>query len=324
MKKNLQFTMHNLQLAIARLFIFINIVFISNLSYSATIAVSQPAAAPAGSGIQIKKASAVVEQKQENPIAAGTGTNLIGTAINLFQGIQTLQNQELALSKDCAPTNADVEYVNKMVKEYAKIANETADDMRRALTNADYNESCRYKDTVGVPNVNVCYDAFDGSNEVSNAGGVYTPIEIWGLYPKASESVHKCPQTNPSCTPSQEIYYSNIYEIYSRMGWTDADLLPDELSTHAKLMEKRDRCDPTELKRKKQELTGALITSTLSGVGTQQNTGNAIGQVTGLLGNISAGGGGSQGTMNGVTQSGLQMLPLLLEGGGGTGGGLLK
>jgi hypothetical protein len=252
----------------------------------------------------IKKASAV-EVQEQGKMEAVTGQNLVGTALGLVSGVMSLKKQEQALSEQCAPSGSDVEHVNKMVKEYAKTGKQTAEQMRESLQVKTFDKDSAGKDcfksSVGVEGINLCYQVFSDKDN------------IWNEYPVA-DSIKKCPPDKPDCASKDEKYYSNVYEIYGVMNWSEDDLLKDELSTHAKLMKKAEECSPAEIKRKKQELTGSLITSTLGGIGQKQGTGNVMGQVSGMMGSMNSGGGGAMGAVSGIGSLATGMLPSLLGG----------
>jgi hypothetical protein len=248
----------------------------------------------------IKKAAAVAEQKQTGADAAA-GTDLVGTAIGLFAGFQNLKKQEEALSNACAPSDQEIAFVNQMIQQYAMIGERSGSEMFSSLPPKEFTLGCAYEDTVAEgEGVTLCYDAYtDGKDDA-------TKRPIWYLYPKASKAF-KCPPDKPNCDTKDKRYYSNIYDIYGAMGWSDADLTPDELSAHSKLMAKIEECSPEVLKRKKQEMTGSLITGTLGSIGKKQNTAGIMQQVQGMSQN-SAGGG----AMGGILQVGGGLLPGLV------------
>jgi hypothetical protein len=250
----------------------------------------------------IKKAAAVSEQTQTG-VDSAAGTDLVGTAIGLFSGFQSLKKQEEALSNACAPSYSEVAFVNQMVQQYAMMGERSGNEMFSSLPPKEFNLGCTYKDTAGEGDgVTVCYDAFVDKGP------------IWYLYPKADRAL-KCPQDKPNCDTKDQRYYSNIYEIYGAMAWNDEDLLPDELSAHSKLMAKMEECSPAVMKRKRQEMTGSLITGTLGSIGQKQNTGGIMQQVQGMTQNGTGGG-----AMGGILQVGSGLLPSLVGANAGAAG----
>lgn len=243
----------------------------------------------------IKKASSV-QEKQQDKMDAVTGTNLAGMAIGLFAGIQALKNEEKAMSQSCAPSIADRDYVNKMMREYAKTGQKTSKEMLAALGAQASDGWCSYKEYVRTGQGEKCFDLMVGSDDDGR---------IWYGYPSATEGFQECPPDKPNCKDKK--YYSNVYEIYAVMNWTDADLLPDELSTHSKLMAKAEECAPEVIARKNRERAGNLITGTLGSIGQKQNTAGTMEAVGGLMQGMGTNGLGGLGTV------GLQMLPGLLN-----------
>ncbi|MDR1027078.1 MAG: hypothetical protein LBL46_01540 [Rickettsiales bacterium] len=254
-----------------------------------------------GGGIAIKKADAVVEQKQD-AMGSLNASSLIGTAVNLFAGFQALKQSTTALDANCAPTQAELDFVNKMVKEYAKTGKESQAVMFASINkDVGYQEHCDFATNVGVDGLPQC------------AGHLDDKDKIWNLYPKA-EMKKKCPPANPQCVAKEEKYYSNIYDIYGEMAWSESDMLPDELSAHSKLMAKAEQCSPAAIKKKKAELTGNLITGTMGSIGKQQNSGDVMGAVSGLMQSSSASGGGIMGGVSGLGSMGMSMMPMLMGG----------
>ena len=251
-------------------------------------------------GIKINKGPAVQEQQQEKMDAA-TGTNLIGTAMGLWSGYQALKQQDMALTEKCAPTTAEAAHVNKMVEEYAKTGQMSADKMFETLKVGKCGTGEKFITRVGVEGLNACYAVRDDKDK------------IWSGYPKA-ESDSKCPDAKPGCGKDVK-YYSNIYEIYNLMGWTDKDMLPDELSAHSKLMAKAEECDPRVMQRKRQEMTGGFITGTIGSIGQKQNTGGTMGVVSTLTQTMSQGGGGANSAIGGIGALAPSLLTPLLGGG---------
>jgi hypothetical protein len=251
-----------------------------------------------GGGIKIRKASAGEEKKQDT-MEAATGTNLVGTAIGLFQGFKALSENTKALSDACIISGDELTYINKMVREYAKTGKQTADEMMVALSPT--------KTACGGGN------SFISTATLGNESSVcYKGVADEGIakgYPVA-EAGRECPPDKPGCNKTKDgKNYSNGYKIYEAMGWSDADLLGDELSLHAKLKEKIPRCDEDALKRQQKELTGQFITSTIGGIGQKQNTGQVMDQVGGLMQGMGAGGS----PLTGIGQMGMGILPGLMQ-----------
>ena len=259
----------------------------------------------AGAAVTINKAPSVKSQPKQDTATALTANSLIGTAIGLVGSVQSMKQQQLALAAGCAPSSSDVTFVNEMVKEYAKTGKEKASEMINRLLPNGNSPHCKFIDTAGVKGGKVCYSTYDATSDDS---------EIWSGYPKA-ESDRKCPPEKQDCADKDKKYYSNVYEIYNAMGWSDEDLLPNEVSNHSRIMAKMEECSPEILKRKNQELQGQLITGALGGIGQKQNTAGTMVGVSSLVQGMGGGGGG---VVSGLSGLGTQMLPTII--GGGLGG----
>lgn len=256
--------------------------------------------ASTGGGLKIQKAGAVKETPKEEGVEASIGTNFIGTAIGLATGIMQIKDAERGLTSGCAPSQSDVDFVNKMMQEYAKMGRETPRQMIDKLSGANTeSENCSYNSWAMTQQGAVCYERFSEEGK------------IWNKYPKASRlSSAICPPDKSGCAEKDKRYYSNAYEVYGYMGWSEADLMSsEEVSNHAKLMKKIEECDPAVLKKKKQEMTMGLVTNTLGGLGQKQNTGGVMEQVGAMM--QTSGGGGSN-PLGSLAPMGMSMLPGLL------------
>ncbi len=219
--------------------------------------------------VNIKKAPSVSTKKTS---AAESATSLLPTVIGLVGSVKTLQTQQQQLSADCAPTSDEISTVNDLVKEWAKLGETSAEAAASGLgqlRNGGYQGCLEYDDG------DACYETFVSSADKDT---------VWENFPKVS-SGKKCKDGNSkNCTS-----VSNIYDIFERIPFTDADYTKAEAKKIAKLKEKAERCAPSKLKAAKAELLGGFVTQTLSSVG--QTTGAA--GTAGVLGAVTSLGGGS-------------------------------
>ena len=257
-------------------------------AFAASIAAaSASAGSSGGGGITIKKAGAVKEQPQEK-MDAFTGTNLAGMAIGLVAAVQSMKKEERGMNESCKPSTEQVNFVNKMMKEYAKIGQNPADKTKEAV-GAPASGNCGTYENYVLSGMGgeICYDVFKDPTDDEN--------RIWAQYPKAAQAVRACPKNKPGCAEPDKKYYSNAYEIYAQMGWTEADLLPDELSQHAAVMRKVEDCSAESLNRKQKEMAGNVITGAIGTLGKKQNTAatmqTAMGVVAGMDAPTGLGGG---------------------------------
>ncbi len=229
----------------------------------AVISVSQAA-------INIKKAAPVATKKADKVESA---TSLLPTVIGLVSSVQTLNARQQQLSADCAPTSDELNTVNDLVKEWAKLGEVTAESAQSGLgkkwedgystciNNADKDEAC--------------FDTFHSDADKDT---------VWQGFPKAS-STSKCEDGNSKkCTT-----VSNIYDVFAKIPFSDDDYTRAEAKKIGKLKEKANRCSDTKLKAAKRELLGGFVTQTLGSVG--QSSGAA--GTSSVLSAVSAMGGSS-------------------------------
>ena len=203
--------------------------------------------------VNIKKAAPVAAKKTD---AIESATSLLPTVIGLVGSVKSLNAQQQQLSADCAPTSDEIKTVNDLVKEWAKIGDTSA-------TNASYGLGgiCpgQYESFIRVADDNeTCYESFSAEEDKGM---------VWENFPKASYG-KKCDESNKNCEN-----ISNIYEVFAKIPFGDADYTTQELTKVTKLREKSARCAPAKLKAAKRELYGGFLTQTLSSVG--QSTGAA-------------------------------------------------
>ena len=205
--------------------------------------------------VNIKKAAPVTAKKAD---AAQSATSLLPTVIGLVGSVKNLQVQQQQLSADCAPTSDEINTVNDLVKEWAKLGETTADSAASGLgtKSEDGYSTC-------IENADEkddgCYDTFHSSADDGT---------IWENFPKVS-STKKCKDgKSKNCTT-----VSNIYDIFEKIPFGDADYTKSEIKKIAKLKEKAERCSPSKIRAAKRELYGGFLTQTLSSVG--QTTGAA-------------------------------------------------
>ena len=229
--------------------------------------------------VTIKKA-APVATKQADKMASAT--SLLPTVIGLVGSVKSLSTQQQQLSSDCAPTTDELNTVNNLVKEWAKIGDTTAESARSSMGevpcsgNEESNSGGAYETFIKEHDDDeTCYESFTSKADEGT---------VWYKFPKAS-SGSKCDDNNKNCT-----YISNIYDLFAKIPFTEEDLTKSELSKITKLKEKSERCAPGKINAAKRELYGNFLVQTLGSVG--QSTG-AVGTGSVLEAVSSMGGSGS-------------------------------
>lgn len=227
------------------------------------------------SAVNVKKAAAVSTQKASGVESA---TSLLPSVIGLVGTVQQLNAQQQQLTAECAPTSSEIEFVNELVKEWARIGDSDANSLmmgvtecapltyKEFMTSADKNEACFVK-----------YDAGQGY--------------IWDGYPKASMA-EICPVdgNKKNCK-----YVSNIYDVFGKISFGDADYTKREAQQVARLREKYQKCAPEKVSAAKRELYGGFLTQTLGNVG---QTSGAAGTADVLNAVSSIGGSGNIGNIS--------------------------
>ena len=244
--------------------------------------------------VTIKKASNVTKQQAAPKMESAT--SLVSTAINLASGIKTLNQQVNALSAECEPTSAEINFVNNTIKEFAKTGSITLDEVRSSLgrepcSNPNGGYQASIKTAAMIDDSPICFDSF---KEASDLG------TIWEGYPRVGTAKY-CEDGSNTCTKNQKSA-SDIYEIFNLISFTEADYTPDEFKLATSLVSKVEKCSSAKLDQAKKALWGSFITETIAGVGQKQNTGSIMDAVSGVISNSNS--GGLSGIMGGVQSLG--------------------
>lgn len=232
----------------------------------------------------IKKAAPVATQKQEAGGLLG-GNSLIPTALGLVTNVMTLSKQQTALTKECEPTSAEVEFVRKLMQEWARAAG-ARPDMGGRIACADGRSYANDVRTLGEGML-PCYNSFN------------TSVDRWQIYYNYPYpgSGYKLKDPSAPDNDNNRIRMSDMYELFDKIGFTEVDLLASEASQYAKLKERALECSPAKLAAKQKELWGNMLTSVIGGMGQKQDSGNVLGQVGGIM---QQGGGSPLGVLGGV------------------------
>jgi hypothetical protein len=217
--------------------------------------------------VNIKKAAPVATKKAN---ATETTTSLVPTVVGLVSGVQNLQAQQKQLVADCTPTSDEINTVNDLVKEWAKLGVTTADSAKSGLGDRDCTDA--FLDHLEFDDDNEkCYELFSTEADKET---------VWYGFPKVSYG-KKC-KDGKNCT-----VVSNMYDIFEKIPFSNDDYTKAEARKVANLKEKAERCSDSKIKAAKAELYGGFLTQTLSGVG--QSTGAA--GTTSVLDAVSSMGG---------------------------------
>ena len=205
--------------------------------------------------VNVKKAAPVATKKTNAVESAGS---LVPTVIGLVGSVQALNAQQQQLSADCAPTSDEINTVNALVKEWAKVRTHKASEASSGL-GSECSSSSNYSDTsykyfmeTAYKN-ETCYLTFSSNADVSR---------IWYGFPKAS-TASVCDVNNAKNCKN----VSNVYDIFVKIPFGKDDYTKSEVQKIAKLIEKSERCAPSKINAAKREMWGSFLTQTVSGVG---------------------------------------------------------
>lgn len=234
-------------------------------------------AMPAMAAVSIKKAAPVA--MQQTSVQDGAG-NLLGTVATLATGVMALTKQVNELNSECQPTSSERDFVDKMMKEWAKTGVATADEVANKLGQEACREGNSYRESVkdaieyGDREL-ICFDTFD------------TKDTIWKRFPRVGEATY-CDDGTENCSKKKQKKTSNIYELFALITFTEADFTTDELKNYSKLKEKMEKCSGTKLADAQKALWGDFLVKSVGGVGQKTSTDSIMDAVSGFVG---AGGG---------------------------------
>ncbi|MBO4672129.1 MAG: hypothetical protein J5608_00560 [Alphaproteobacteria bacterium] len=239
----------------------------------------------------IKKAASVTAQEKSGLESITSGSLLPGV-IGLVSGVSALTKQQKELEAECVPTGTEIEFVNDLVKEYAKIGEKTAKEMfgteGECLAGYTYKQSVADNKPVKA---DTCYaDAFHDT----------TDKPIWNGYPKAEVAEYCADGSLDMCSGSKRKKVSNIYEIFDQITFSEEDLTEAEASKYQKFKEKIEKCAPTKVASRKKEAYVGFVQNAISSAGQKTNTGTVWEAVGGMT--QSGGLSGVQNLLPAVTQ----------------------
>lgn len=255
------------------------------LCFIAGLLVTQNCATAA---ITVKKAASV--EKKETK-AQDIGASLLPTALSLYQTVQQLNQQQQELSAECEPTTQEINWVNNMIKEWAKAGGSLQSGAKVGGMGPCGGGSSSYRDSI-ENNVRfdgeICYDRFESDADKST---------VWFEYPKASIATYYIVDGEYQDTgkAKDKKVASNIYDVFNLIDFNTQDYTADEAAMANKLTAKLEKCAPAKLQAKKAAMWGDFVMNAVGGIGQKTNTGSIMETVSGL---VTSGGG-----MGGALQS---------------------
>lgn len=243
----------------------------------------------ADAAMQIKKAAPVAVKESASGLEGGA--SLIGSVLGLVGNVVEMNSKQNALTADCIPSTAEMNFVDATMKEWAKTGQMTAEQAKAALKR----EPCSSMNCYALEvqsNGNVAglapkYNVFVGPG---NDG------YVWEGFPKTGKGTY-CKSGAISCSGSDLITMSDTYDLFNLIDFGPADYTPTEATMAAKLLNKVENCSSAKLSMKKKEMWGEFLTTTMGNLGQKTNTGDIM-QTVGSIGN--SGGAGALNSIGGI------------------------
>ena len=243
--------------------------------FAATVSIM---VAPAARGaVAVKKAAPVEAQS-----ASGTSgaASLLPAVMNLVSNVQQLNAKQKALTAECVPSNAEINFVNNTMKEWAKTGAMSADDVVRQLHRTPCSGGRGYEMAVrqyaGTDMMDsICFDNFATDSDKDM---------VWYKFPIVGNASYCADGSYSGCAAKDKKQVSDIYEIFNLIEFSEADYTRQEATMAAKLIAKIENCSSAKLSAKKKALWGEFITDTLGSVGQPTNTGAIMQAVGGISG----------------------------------------
>lgn len=216
--------------------------------------------------ISIKKAAPVATK--QSSITDNTGS-LVGTVLGLVNSVKQLTQQQKALTAECIPSNAEINFVNNTVKEWAKTGAKTADEVQTALgmkrcttPTGGYQANVRIAEGADEKDM-LCYDWFGGSG---NEG------MVWEKFPMAVSTYYCTDGSLTTCSDKYKQYVSNIYDVFNLIDFDTTDYTQQEAKMAGVLISKIENCSYAKLNAKKKALWGEFLVDTVGNLGQKTNT----------------------------------------------------
>lgn len=226
--------------------------------------------------VTIKKAAPVATKQTS---VADAGASLVPTVIGLVSGVKQLTQQQKALTAECIPSSAEVNFVNNIIKEWAKTGARTADEVQASLgmkrcatATGGYASTVRIAEGTDERDL-ICYDWFGGSG---NDG------MVWEKFPMAVSTYYCTDGSLTGCSDKYKQYVSNIYDVFNLVDFDTTDYTQQEAKMAGVLISKIENCSYARLNAKKKALWGEFLIDTVGGLGQKTNTATIMQTVSGV------------------------------------------
>lgn len=246
-----------------------------------------------------KKAQAV-SVKEDGLSSSGLGASLLPGVIGLATNVIQINKEQKELSAKCEPTSREVDFVNKMVKEWAMAGavNPLSSNDKKCNTTGDvdtYKTWVRDNYESANDESEMCFEIFKETGDKEDA--------VWNGFPKASLTEYCSDGSDYSdCSSGSKRKATNMWALFNMIDFTEKDYTVEELTQAKSLLEKVENCSTGKLAAKKREAFSGLVMDSINNMGTQTNanTGSVMEMVSGLA--TQKGVGGIGGIANMATQ----------------------
>lgn len=230
----------------------------------------------AAMAVSIKKAAPVATKQASAKDNTGS---LVGTVLGLVSSVQQLSQKQKALTAECIPSSAEVNFVNNTIKEWAKTGAKTADEVQSSLgmkrcttATGGYESTLRIAEGTDEKDL-ICYDWFGGSG---NDG------MVWEKFPMAVSTYYCTDGSLTGCSDKNKQYVSNIYDVFNLIDFDTTDYTQQEAKMAGNLISKIENCSYAKLNAKKKALWGEFLIDTVGGLGQKTNTATIMQTVGGV------------------------------------------
>lgn len=246
------------------------------------------------SGVSITKAPAVATKKASVQDASAT---FVPTVLNLVSNVQQLNQKQKQLTAECIPTSQELQFVNNIIKEWAKTGAATAEEIEQGRMNGmrrcssptgGYESSVRMAADVDDDTM-ICYDYFSGTANKDM---------VWENFPMAVSTYYCTDGSLSGCSEKSRKYVSNIYDVFNLVDFSEADYTVQEAKIAGNLIAKIEQCSYAKLNAKKKAMWGEFLIGTAGSLGQKTNTANIMEAINGLSGSL--GNGGSLGAFGDI------------------------
>ena len=237
--------------------------------------------------VAINKAPSVATKQVT---AVDAGASLLPGVLNLVTGVMQLNQKQKALTAECIPTSQEINFVNNIIKEWAKTGVATADEiengkmdgMKPCETGETYESSVRIAADLGEDGL-ICYDYYKDDEHA-----------VWYKFPKASSAYYCTDGSLSGCGEKNKKHVSNIYTVFNMVDFSDADYTAQEAKLAGNLIAKIEKCSNAKLSARKKEMWGEFLVGTVGGLGQKTDTATIMQTVSGMANSFSGGGSGLQ------------------------------